>query len=283
MSEFLNRFAALARETDCNIYRVTEIVNGKSETLELMPTNRCHNVYSVAKAFTATAIGLLQDRGLLQLDDRITDILHRYLPKGLDPRWEAVTIEDAMKHRLGLPQGFLDIDAKDCPAYGADFLSTLFLEPFVAEPASVYCYTDAAYYLLSRVAEEASGMPLDALLQEALFAPLQFAETAFTRCPQGHPMGATGLYIHTADAAKLGALYLQGGVWEGKRYFSEEWAQTVLKKQIEFHRIADTDAFGKGGMYGQMLLFSPHAHRVVCWQGFSPKGCGELMLFATKF
>ena len=283
MSEFLTQLAAAAKESGCMLYRATEIVDGKSETLELVPANRCNNVYSVAKVFTATAIGLLWDRGLLRLEDRLTDILHRHLPKGLDPRWETATVEDAMKHRLGLPQGFLDIDVKNCPAYGADFLSAVFLEPLIAAPATTYCYTDAAYYLLSRVAEEVSGTPLDALLQEALLAPLQFAETAFTRCPEGHPMGATGLYLHTADAAKLGALYLQGGVWEEKRYFSEEWAQTVLKKQIEFHRIADTDAFGKGGMYGQMLLFNPKAGRTVCWQGFSPKGCGDLALFAAKF
>lgn len=283
MSAFLHDFAAFAEANGYHMFRVTEIQGGKSETLELHPAPRCQNSYSVAKVFTVTALGLLWDRGLLHLDDKITDILHRFLPKSLDPRWEAISVEDAILHKLGLPSGFLDIDVENCPAYGADFLGRIFSEPFVTDPCRTYCYTDAAYYLLSRVVAELAGMPLDDFLREELFLPLQFAEAAWTRCPKGHAMGATGLYLHSADMAKLGEVYLRGGLYGEKRIVSAEWAQTVLKKSYELSPIADTGAWGKRGMYGQMLLISPHTERVVAFHGFSKKSIGDLNLFAARY
>lgn len=283
MSTFLQDFAAFAEANGYHIFRVTEIFRGQSETLELRPVPRCQNSYSVAKVFTVTALGILWDRGLLRLDDKITDILHRFLPKSPDSRWETVTVEDAILHKLGLPGGFLDIDLKDCPAYGTDFLACIFSEPFITDPCRTYCYTDAAYYLLSRVVAELVGMPLDDFLREELFSPLQFAEVAWARCPQGHAMGATGLYLHSADMAKLGEVYLRGGLYGEKRIISTEWVQTVLKKGYELHPIADTGAYGKRGMHGQMLLFSPHTERVVAFHGFFPKSIGDLNLFAARY
>lgn len=283
MSTFLQDFAAFAEANGYHIFRVTEILQGESETLELHPVPRCQNSYSVAKVFVVTALGMLWDRGLLRLDDKITDILHRFLPNNIDPRWEAVTVEDAILHKLGLPGGFLDIDLKDCPAYGTDFLDCVFSEPFVTDPCQTYCYTDAAYYLLSRVVAALAGMPLDDFLREELFLPLQFAEVAWTRCPKGHAMGATGLYLHSADMAKLGEVYLRGGLYGGKRLISAEWVQTVLKKGYELSPIAGTGAYGKRGMYGQMLLLQPRTQRVVAFHGFSPKSIGDLNLFAARY
>jgi CubicO group peptidase (beta-lactamase class C family) len=283
MSIFLEDFAAFAETNGYHIFRVTEIVPGKCETLELHPAPRCQNSYSVAKVFTVTALGLLWDRWLLRADDKITDILRRFLPKSLDPRWETVTVEDAILHKLGLPCGFLDIDVKNCPDYGADFLARIFEEPLATDPCHAYCYTDAAYYLLSRVVAELAGMPLDDFLREELFLPLQFAEAAWTRCPKGHAMGATGLYLHSADMAKLGEVYLRDGLYGEKRIISAEWVQTVLKKSYELSPIADTGAYGKRGMYGQMLLLSPRTERVVAFHGFSKKSIGDLNLFAARY
>ena len=62
-----------------------------------------------------------------------------------------------------------------------------------------------------------------------------------------------------------------------------KWVQTVLKKHYELHPIADTDAYGKRGMYGQMLLICPKAERVVAFHGFSQKSIGELNLFAAGY
>ena len=51
----------------------------------------------------------------------------------------------------------------------------------------------------------------------------------------GYPIGATGLYITTEDMLKLGILYLNNGVYLGKRYVSEEWVRLVISREYEFH------------------------------------------------
>ena len=48
----------------------------------IVPSNPTCNCYSVAKSFTAMAIGLLYDKKLLTPQTKLVDVLKDYLPKG---------------------------------------------------------------------------------------------------------------------------------------------------------------------------------------------------------
>lgn len=282
MTRFLEKFTALIRERGWNIYRVTEIVGQNApETVTLVPCNLCQNAYSVAKAFTVTAVGFLWDEGKLDLDERVTDVLGELCPTDMEPRWKNVTVDMAMRHFCGLPAGFLDIDATDPRAFGNDYLAYMLREPMSRDPQVASVYTDAAYYLLSRLVECRAGEPLDLFLQKRLFTPLGFREAAWSCCPKGHPMGATGLYIGTEDMAKLGALYRDGGLWQGRRLLSGEWIKTALSAPYELKPIGES-AFGKGGMYGQQLMVVPEQGRVVAWQGFVRGGVKEAVRWVAE-
>ena len=266
MSKYLDDLCAHVKEAGDNIYCITEICDGVSETRVLQVTNRCQNTYSISKLFTTTAIGILYDQGKMQPEEHLCDILREELPAGLDPRWETLTVDMALRHRLGLPAGYLDIDIDDTCTFGWDHLTTLLTHPLEKDPDTEFCYTDAAFYLLARAAEKKAGMPLDAFLWKHLFYPLQFTEAAWSRCPQGHVMGATGLYLTSWDIAKLGELYRCDGVWEGQRILSKEWCDLARSAPYELYPIED--AYGKGGLYGQMLLVIPAKKRVVAWLGY---------------
>ncbi len=90
---------------------------------------------------------------------------------------------------------------------------------------------------------------------------------AWSTCPQGCAIGATGLYVRSDDVVKLGAVYLQNSVWEGKRIVSEEWVKTVLKMPYELSPVADTGVYRKGGMRCKCLMVIPSQNRVVGWIG----------------
>ena len=223
------------------------------------PCNNCANSYSVAKVFIMTALGILWDEGKFHLSDPIC----RYIPpiEGADPRWRDVTIEHAITHRIGFDEGFLDIDTEDASQYPSDdYLSLVLTHPLAHQPGTHAQYSDAAYYLLSRLIHVLSGEKADVFINRRLLLPLRFREAAFSRCPHDHPIGATGLYISANDMVKLGALYMQDGLWQDTRILSREWVSIAQQREFELHplaaKYADNDLIGKWGLYGQLLVYS---------------------------
>ena len=246
--------------------------NGEPETIELSPANPCQNVYSVAKTYTMTAIGLCFDKGLLKPEDRIVDIFNEEFPEtGADKRWELVTIDLLLRHSAGLPGGFLDIDCHKSSEFTADFLNYMFTYPLDYTPGTEARYSDGAFYLLGRVVTKLTGEPVDKFMWEEMLTDLDYQEIAWSKCPKGFVIGASGLYVHTADMAKLGAVYLNGGCYKGRRCLSEEWVSLVKEKNYGVDWDENHRYFYKGGMRGQKLIIYPNQNITVAVQSF----CGD--------
>lgn len=229
----------------------------------VVPANPTCNCYSVAKAFTVTAIGLLYDKGLLSTKTLITDVLKKYLPNEIDEKWYKVTIHDVLLHKIGFSHGLLDIDVDDASSYPTfDYLQIIFNTKLDYEPGTISQYTDAAYYLLSRVVAEVSKKDLSEFLREILMNKMKFKELAWSTCPYGYSMGATGLYIRTEDMVKLGILYVNDGIWENERILSCDWINKVIEHGYEFKPLKN-GWYGKGGMRGQLLMFNKTIGKVI--------------------
>lgn len=271
MSSFLEAFREEIEKSKANVFAIAQYRSGSLETRQLVQTSPCQNVYSVAKAYVVTAVGLAVDRGLLSTSETVTQILGEDCPQNYPRAWDRVTVEMLLLHQVPLPRNFLDIDVHDSREFGQDYLSYI-LKNAVETEDGVYppCYTDAAFYLLSRIVEKRTGMGLDDFLWKHLLYPTNCREAAWSHCPQGHVIGATGLYIRAEELVKLGSIYLQGGLWEDTRILSENWVNTVLQKGYELKPQAEGHAFCKGGMRGQMLMLLPERDWVVAYQG-----CGD--------
>lgn len=269
MTKFLKDAAEFAKQGSGTMYRIAEIHNGKSDSITVTPANPCQNGYSVAKAFTMTAIGMLYDDGLLNTDEKIADIFADELPENMDPRWNNMTVHHVLKHQCGFPGGFLDIDCVDANTFGDDYLKTVFNVSLQYNPGEGYSYSDGAYYLLSRVVTKKTGRILDEFLWERLFYPLEYREVAWSKCPKGYVMGATGLYTYTEDTVKLAEVYLHGGLYNGKRIISEDWVNIVKTRGYELSGGFNGKCYSKGGMRGQMLLFLPEQDRAVAWHSYN--------------
>ena len=234
-------------EGDINYNIRKEVIN---------PANPNCNCYSVAKVFTVTAIGILYDKGLLTPETLVTEILKEFLPINIDDKWNKVTIHNLLLHKVGFECGMLDIDSEDASLYStSDYLKIVFSTNLKYEPGTVHQYTDASYYVLSRVVAKLSGMDMNAFLRSVLMEKMKFKELAWSTCPQGYSIGATGLYIRTEDMVKLGILYLNKGIWMGERIISEKWVDLVISNGYEFHNIGN-GWYAKGGMCGQFLMFN---------------------------
>lgn len=267
-------FDSMIREIkgmNLNLYDFALYTGDQIHTHCFQPSNRCNDSYSVAKAFVVTAIGLLWDAGRLNVTDSLYEILRDDFPNDADPGWRLATVEHAMTHRLGFDRGFLDIDQEEIGVSdGEDYLQIVLRHPLAYMPGFHQQYSDAAFYLLSRVIARIAGENIDSLLLRQIFKPMEFREVAWSRCPLEYPIAATGLYISSEDMVKLGALYLNGGVWKGRRLLSQAWVDKTLANEYEFHAMLPSGLIGKSGLYGQALVFSRERGFAAAWHGYEP-------------
>ena len=270
MSVLLNRLAEEIRKSGENYFSIAEIVgDGDPETVQIRPNNPCQDIYSVAKVYIVTAIGMCVDRGLLSVNDTVVDALGSACPAHYHPYWRETTVRNLLLHQIDLPNT-LDIDCIDANTFTEDYLHFMMNLEWLSKPGGERKYTDGAFYMLSRIVEEAVKEPCDSFLWKELFYPLKCREAAWGHCPKGHAIGATGIYVRVEEMAKLGTIYLNKGVYKGRRYLSEEWVNAVFENGFEL-RPTGGKAYGKGGMYGQKLLILPESRRVIAWQAYMPQ------------
>lgn len=264
-------YTSNARAANLNVYTVAEAdAEGNIRTEVVTPNNPTFNCYSIAKAFSVLAVGICRDRGLLRVEDTVANLLGKEMPPEYYEKWSRVTLDQLMRHRAGYGQGCLDIDAEDAAGWGSDdYLALALSAPLPYPPGERYQYTDAAYYLVSRIVSAVTGMTLADFLRPVLFGVMGFSEFGASVCPKGYTMGATGFYLRTKDLVKLGVLWLRDGDWQGTRVVSREWCETVRENGYEYSaRSADGKWCGKGGMRGQMLAVNRDLGRAVAWNAY---------------
>ena len=145
-----------------HLNRLAVYDRGVVKTHRFRPCSICQDSYSVAKVFVMTAAGMLYDDGLLSLHKPVTAILPEAFCEQTELDWRLVTVEHVLTHRIGFAEGFLDIDSEDASHYpSSDYLSMVVSHPLAYMPGSTYVYSDAAYYLLSRIISRlASNLPM---------------------------------------------------------------------------------------------------------------------------
>lgn len=272
-------------EVSSNLFTFSAIEDGVEYTLNgPNRSNPCNNTYSVAKAFTMTAAGMCYDRGLLKIEDKVCDLFRDQLPAEYDPKWEQVTVDAVLRHSMGIAGGFLDIDVENLHEYPThDFLQIIFSKPLPATPGEDRVYSDAAYYLLSRIVTQVSGEKLEEMLMKNLFLLTGCREAAWSKCPYGYAMGATGLYIRSIDIARLGSIYAHDGMWKDTRIISKEWVDLAKERHYEFAR-RDNGAYTKGGMRGQMVYFNPATGLSAGWLACEGSGgCGRILAAVMEY
>ena len=262
------------RAAHLNLYTLVEAdAGGASRTEVVTPSNPTFNCYSIAKAYTVLAVGLAYDRGLIAPETRVKDVLGRYFPASYDANWDRVTLHHLMTHGAGFGRGLLDIDAEDARKWNTkDYLAIVLATPLPFEPGTHFQYTDASFYVVSRMLSEVTGKSVLDLLRPVLFDVMNYGEIAWSTCPQGYPMGATGIYLRTEDMVKLGVLWLRDGDWFGQRVVSREFVRLTEERGYEFNPMTgDGKWIGKGGMRGQMLAYNREKGLAVAWNAYEGK------------
>jgi D-alanyl-D-alanine carboxypeptidase len=155
--------------------------------LELTVPVRPDMVYRIGsetKSFTAVAVMVLVERGVLSLDDAIRQHL-----EDLPVRFDSVSIRQLLSHTSGVAdlfdEPYYDLMEEKFFALVNDdvgieeFLDLFIHRDFDFAPGSAFGYSNAGYYLLGRLIERASGMVYAQFLSEAIFGPLHLRSTRY--------------------------------------------------------------------------------------------------------
>jgi CubicO group peptidase (beta-lactamase class C family) len=137
---------------------------------------------SVSKQFTAVAIMMLKERGILKYDDHVT----RFFP---DFPYQQVTIRHLLTHRAGLPdyRWFIDpvITDKNAPLSNRmmmSHLSNLKPAPYFSS-GSRFSYSNTGYAILASIVEKVTGVSFSTFMKAAIFEPLGMKNTkVYSKC-----------------------------------------------------------------------------------------------------
>lgn len=186
---------------------------------------RPHQLFSLSKSVTSTAVGLAAAEGLLTVDDRVVDLL------GVPERVGGHLGELRVRHLLTMTTGH-DTDPSEAVFSAADWVQAFLDQPLSHRPGTHFVYNTAATYVLSAIVQRLTGQRVLSWLRPRLLAPLGITGATWERSPQGIDTGGFGLSLRTEDVAAFGQLYLQDGVWQGHRLLPEGWVAEATRFQV---------------------------------------------------
>ena len=185
--------------------------------------NETHMLYSHSKSFTSSAIGLLADRGKIDLDERIVDIFSNEVPAKVSENLAQLRVRDLLTMNVGKKDHLL----RD----GGDWVKEFLSKDFFRKPGTGFKYDSDATYMLAAIVEKKSGMKMMDYLQKNMFDQIGITKAWTTCSPQGIPCGGWGMNMTTREPARFGQLYLNRGDWDGKRVLSSDWVSLATTRQ----------------------------------------------------
>jgi len=128
---------------------------------------------SVSKQFTAMAVMILGEKGLLTYDEKLST----YLPDTPN-EWKKITVHYLLTHQSGIP------NYANLPGFSIEQVTnTDVLEKLIENrvlnftPGERFSYSNSGYIALSHIIESVSGQSLGSFLKEEIFDPLEMTNS----------------------------------------------------------------------------------------------------------
>lgn len=278
---------------------------------------RCN---SVTKSIASALIGIAIDKGYISgVDAKLLDFFPEYAGsiENYDARKASITLE----HLLTMSAGFEWNEANTSPVdwqgnpnpecspaqmwASDDWIKFVLDLPVVTEPGAEFTYNSGITHLLSGIITRATGLNAAAFAEAHLFSPLGITKWKWPEDPQGNNDAGSGLWLHPANMAMFGYLYLKSGRLGDAQVAPESWVEASSFHHLPFdnwspsmnkshdygyqwwlvsekssHYDPDNigDIYYASGLGGQMIVVMPDIDMVVvltCWD--IPTGIGSYL------
>lgn len=216
-----------------------------------------HQIYSCTKVFTSTVLGLLVDDG--KCDP--TDLAVRYLPE-LDDEYPQYS-EIRLRHLVTMTGGYQGLvrDVSGEQPWG-DLLGYLIPRSPRYRAGRACAYHDHDVFLLGSVLTRIAGESLAAVFKRRIADRIGMTRWDWgvagvldnglvLNNVAGTPSRIPGIQISARELARFGHLFLNRGVWNGRRLLRASFVAQAMSNQVQLSlpHASGADPAGHYGFY----------------------------------
>jgi CubicO group peptidase (beta-lactamase class C family) len=186
------------------------------------------NLQSATKSVTSALVGIAVEAGCIPgVEVPVLDYFPELVDSIRDPRKFDITVEDLLEMRAGFQWEEAD-DALFALLYEGFRPVHLATVPLIRDPGSGMEYSNLSSHLLGIVVARACDTDLLDFARERLFGPVGIEPGDWWFSWEDYRLGMSSLHLTARDMARFGQLYLQDGVWDGRRILPEGWVERSL-------------------------------------------------------
>ena len=235
--------------------------------MEILPETP-YRLASQTKVFTAVAIFMLAEDGLVSIDDYV----RKFLPQFADAPYNGITIAHLLTHTSGLyPEGSIP-DAHHIGTYehierefekngdAADWIAAGLRGGMRRKPGEEWQYCSYGIQVLGAIVEKTTGMKFKDFVLEKICAPLGMTATAFDISPE---TAARALVFSDRDEKNLAEI-------QARKRGSSHWDLVPPASSGLYSTAEDMIRFGmmlqNGGRLGDVRILGRKAIDVMATQ-----------------
>lgn len=259
-----------------------------------------HCLSSVTKSFTATLLGLAVDHGFIAGANRS---VFEFFPELQDlavGEKRDITLEHLVTMTSGLEWDESTRSLRDplndliawmnlTRTTTEDPVRAVLERPLVATPGTHFNYSGGSTNVLGQAIQRATAQRMDGFARDFLFTPLEVESVWWWLLREDFVYASGDITLRPRDMARFGQMYLNVGVWSGRRILSPDWIEAssrayrpLPESDYGAYGIAGysrgwwvkSEEYGHGayeawGWGGQKILVLPELDMVVVFTGGS--------------
>ena len=226
-----------------------------------------HRMYSETKSYVGVAIGLLEEEGKINLDDKMI----KYFPEKIDGEVNEFLKEQTIRQMLTMTTSHVSpwwFGTED-PDRVHEYINA----GENPHPAGTkWRYDSAGSHLMGVLVEKVTGMSLFDYLNEKIFKHLgTFKNARILKTPNGDSWGDSALLCTSRDMMSFARFVMNYGTWDGKRLMNEKYLREATSAVVSNVDVS----FWNYKSYGQGYQIWRHKN------GFSFNGMGAQFTIAA--
>lgn len=201
-----------------------------------------HDTRSISKSVISALMGIAIDKGLIEsVDQNIASFFPDYSLDGDKSNW---TLEHFLTMTTGLDWNEFEVSYESLKNDETQMILSDNPIPYVLskslknKPGKEFNYCSGATQVLAHIIERVSKMSIDEFARVNLFEPLEITNYEWVKMSKDggsdNYSASAGLRLNSRDLLKIGLLYRNEGIWNGRKVLEKNWIRDSFTPYVTF-------------------------------------------------